>query len=251
MKRRLIVIGVGVGDPDYITLQAIEAIKRCNVFVVPNKGDEKSDLAKLRLDILRRVRPDTDYRLAPFDMPTRRSAGDDYRGAVDEWHDKIADQYATILKHGTDEREVAGLLVWGDPSLYDSTLRILTRLQARPDIDLDYDVIPGITAIQALTARHKVTLNNIGEPFVTTTGRKLVKDGMPEGNVVVMLDGELAFQSADPDLHIYWGAYLGTPDEILVEGRLGDVSEEIIQRRSAARARKGWIMDIYLLKRRD
>ncbi|MIL09781.1 precorrin-6A synthase (deacetylating), partial [Salmonella enterica subsp. enterica] len=148
------------------------------------------------------------------------------------------------------EAETGGLLVWGDPSLYDSTLRILDRLQARPDVHLDYDVIPGVTAVQALAAAHKVTLNNIGEPFVTTTGRRLGEGGMPQGNAVIMLDGELAFQSVDPDLWIYWGAYLGSPDELLVAGRVGDVADEIVRRRSEARARKGWIMDIYLLKRR-
>lgn len=252
MKRKLLVIGIGAGDPDYLTFQAAAAIHRCAAFLIPGKGEEKSDLSQLRLEILERVRPDKDYRLIAFDMPKRRAAGDDYRGAVDEWHDKIADSYAALLQTEISDREAAGLLVWGDPSLYDSTLRILARFDARPDVELDYQVIPGITAVQALAARHRVTLNNIGEPFLTTTGRKLGRDGMPpEGNTVVMLDGETAFQAVDPDLNIYWGAYLGTPDEILIAGRVGDVSDEIVRRRTEARARKGWIMDTYLLKRPD
>lgn len=250
MRRKLIVIGIGAGDPGYLTQQAAAAIARCQVFPIPGKGDEKSDLAQLRLEILRRVRTDDGYRLIPFDMPKRRAADDDYLGAVDEWHDKIADAYAVMLETGMSDNDTAGLLVWGDPSLYDSTLRILARLEARPEIELEYEVIPGITAVQALAARHKVTLNNIGEPFLTTTGRKLSQDGMPvEGNAVVMLNGETAFRSVDPDLDIYWGAYLGTPDEILIAGRVGDVADEIVRRRAEARARKGWIMDTYLLKR--
>lgn len=252
MRRKLIVIGIGAGDPTYLTLQAAEAIQRCDVFLIPGKGEEKADLVQLRLDILNRVRPAGDYRLVHFDVPKRRAAGDDYLGAVDEWHDKIADAYAVMLETGMTEDETAGLLVWGDPALYDSTLRILARLEMRPSVELNYQVIPGITAVQALAARHKVTLNNIGEPFVTTTGRKLAQDGMPgQGNAVVMLDGELAFMGLDPDLSVYWGAYLGTSDEILVAGRLGDVADEIVKRRAEARARKGWIMDTYLLKRPD
>ena len=59
---------------------------------------------------------------------------------------------------------VGAFLAWGDPSLYDSTLRILGLVAAR--VDIDYDVIPGITAIQALTARHRIPLNDVGEPVL-------------------------------------------------------------------------------------
>lgn len=250
MKRNLLVIGIGAGDPDYITLQAVEAMNRCAVFLIPRKGEEKSDLAQLRLDILRRAMRQPDYRLIEFDMPKRRAAGDDYGGAVDDWHERIADIYHKVLVEQIDDSEAAGLLVWGDPSLYDSTLRIIGRLERRPDVDLSYEVFPGITAVQALAARHRITLNDIGESVLTTTGRKLARQMPGEGNIVVMLDGELAFRTVDADMDIYWGAYLGTPDELLISGRLVDVTREIERVRTEARARKGWIMDTYLLKRR-
>lgn len=250
MKRKLLVIGIGAGDPDYVTLQAIAAMQRCDLFFLPMKGEEKADLSNLRLDILDRHLSGRTYRLAELDIPTRREAGSDYLGAVNDWHDAIARRYRQLFESQMSAEETAGLLVWGDPSLYDSTLRIVERLAREPDVELDYAVIPGITAIQALAARHRITLNDIGDPFLTTTGRRLVEAGMPEaGNAVVMLDGALAFTGLDPDLWIYWGAYLGTPDELLVAGRLGDVSDEIVRQRSEARQRKGWIMDTYLLKR--
>jgi len=66
-----------------------------------------------------------------------------------------------------------------------------------------------------------------------------------------MLDGEDTWRRfADQDVDIWWGAYLGTPDEILIAGRLKDVSEEIHRVRTAARERNGWIMDTYLMRRR-
>ena len=69
-------------------------------------------------------------------------------------------------------------------------------------------------------------------------------------NVIVMLDAQCAFKNVDDDaMEIYWGAFLGTPDEILVSGKLHERKEEIERLRSAARERKGWIMDTYLLKR--
>jgi precorrin-6A synthase len=67
-----------------------------------------------------------------------------------------------------------------------------------------------------------------------------------------MLDAEDSYrQFADQDINIYWGAYLGTPDEILIAGKLGDVAEKIRDVRSEARKANGWIMDTYLLRRND
>ena len=55
----------------------------------------------------------------------------------------------------------------------------------------------------------------------------------------------------DPEgIDIYWAAYLGTPDEILVSGPLSEVREEILSRHQEAASRKGWIFDTYLLRRR-
>ncbi|MNP63708.1 precorrin 6A synthase [compost metagenome] len=65
-----------------------------------------------------------------------------------------------------------------------------------------------------------------------------------------MLDAQDAYrQVADPDTEIYWGAYLGTADEILISGKLKDVADEIERVRKAARAAHGWIMDTYLLRK--
>jgi precorrin-6A synthase len=114
-------------------------------------------------------------------------------------------------------------------------------------LDFTYDVIPGITAIQALTARHRVPLNDVGEPVLITTGRRLREEGLP-GSAVVMLDGDCAFLGCPPATQIWWGAYLGTPDELLVDGTVGEVGERIAQVRADARERHGWIMDTYLLR---
>ena len=96
-------------------------------------------------------------------------------------------------------------------------------------------------------------LNRLGAPFLVTTGRRLSADGMPAGvdDVVVMLDGRTAFADLpDTDLDLYWGAYLGTPDEVLRHGDLHAVADEVVAVRAGLRERKGWIMDTYLLRRR-
>ena len=136
--------------------------------------------------------------------------------------------------------------------LYDSTIRNIEAIAASGRQSISYEVIPGITAVQALAARHGIPLNRIAEPVLLTTGRKLA-EGFPDGidSAAVLLDGEDTYRRfADQDVEIYWGAYLGTPDEILISGKLSDVAGEIHRRRAEARQKNGWIMDTYLLRRR-
>jgi precorrin-6A synthase len=149
------------------------------------------------------------------------------------------------------EEERGAFLVWGDPSLYDSTLRIIDRIIARGTVAFEYEVVPGISSIQALAARHKIALNRIGQPVHITTGRKISRR-LPDDSddVVVMLDAECSFKNiSDPEIDIYWGAYIGTEDEILVSGNLKRRMHEIERIRSEAKGKKGWIMDTYLLRR--
>jgi precorrin-6A synthase len=140
--------------------------------------------------------------------------------------------------------------VWGDPSLYDSTLRIVARVLERGHATFEYDVVPGVSSVQLLAARHRIVLHRVGEPVVVTTGRRLA-DHVARGddNLVVMLDGSLHCADLAGEWHIWWGANLGTPDEELVSGRLSDVMEEIRSARLRAKAARGWVMDVYLLRR--
>lgn len=241
-------IGIGCGDPRQLTLTAVDAINAADVILIPRKGEEKSDLAELRREICARVLTSSKPRLIEFDLPERDADRDDYRASVDDWHGAVAAVWSReISQHLGDSGRVA-LLIWGDPSLFDSSLRIARRLKPMPDIE----VISGITAIQALCAAHAMPLNEIGAPFLVTTGRRLREGGWPQAveTVVVMLDGGTAFQTLDPaGLHIWWGAYLGMARQMIFSGPLAEVGAEIVDARAEARAKHGWIMDSYILKR--
>ncbi|KIZ46497.1 MULTISPECIES: precorrin-6A synthase (deacetylating) [Rhodopseudomonas] len=249
--RKILVIGIGAGDPDFLTIQAVKALNRVDVFFVPDKGAEKAALRNLRSAICERFVERADYRTVAIDVPQRASSGN-YQDDVDRWHAELADLYQQRFEACLSDGQVGGLLVWGDPALYDSTLRIIERVRAK-GLALDYEVIPGISSVQVLAAKHRITLNQIGEPVLLTTGRKLA-EGFPDdaGSVVVMLDGTQAFaRLRDANLEIFWGAHLGTPDEILIAGPLDEVKDKIATIRQEARQRHGWIMDVYLLRRAD
>ena len=242
--RTIHVIGIGVGDPDFVTTQAIRALNDARVFFAMDKGEAKSDLVALRREICRRFITEPHYRFVDLPDPPR-SADGDYGRAVADWHTARAHLWSRAIEAELSDDGVGAFLAWGDPSLYDSTLRILDEVARH--VELRYDVIPGITAIQVLTARHRIPLNDIGEPVLITTGRQLRSTGL-SGSAVVMLDGDCAFRDCPPQTRIWWGAYLGTADELLVSGTVGKVGDRIAAMRAEARGRHGWIMDTYLLR---
>jgi len=244
VSRHIHVIGIGAGDPDYMTVQAIEALNDTQVFFAMDKGEAKSDLVALRREICQRFIREPGYRFVELPDP-KRSTDADYREAVFDWHAARTRIWATAISAELDPDGVGAFLAWGDPSLYDSTLRILDAVAA--EVEISYDVIPGITAVQALTARHRIPLNEVGEPVLITTGRQLRAHGLA-GSAVVMLDADCSFQACPADTRIWWGANLGTDDELLVAGTVGEVGPRIAALRAEARARRGWIMDTYLLR---
>jgi precorrin-6A synthase len=246
----LTLVGIGTGNPQHLTLQAVEALNGLDLILIPNKGAGKDDLAGLRRDICKRVIKSPGPAIVEFDLPQRDPATPSYRQRVDDWHDAIAEVWQKTIDQHLPRGGKVGFLVWGDPSLYDSTMRIAARLQARTEVSLR--VIPGITSIQALTASHAIPLNEIGDPVTITTGRQLREAGWPESanTLVIMLDGDCSFQSIDPEgVQIWWAAYAGMENEISLSGALHEAADEIIKVRAKARAEHGWIMDIYILRR--
>lgn len=244
----LLLIGIGPGDPRQVTYEAVDALRQASVFFVLDKGGDKDELVHLRKAILQRYRPEGGYRLVQVADPARDGPADDYLGAVQDWHRQRAALYAQLIEQEIGDGETGAFLLWGEPTLYDSTLRILGLVRER-GVALRLRVIPGISSVQALAARHQVPLNRIGEPLTVLPGRRLAGQGQID-NVLVMLDGQCAFARLDdPALMIYWGAYLGTADEVLIAGPLQAVKAQIVEVRERERARKGWIMDSYLLRR--
>jgi precorrin-6A synthase len=249
----VLVIGIGTGNPEHVTREAIHALNRVDVFLVADKGPEKDDLVGLRHAICETNISSHRYRFVGVADPPRHSDPDvdAYRSAVDSWHRRRAARYAEVIRSELGETGTVGFLVWGDPAFYDSTIRIV-ELMVETGADLALTVIPGISSLQLLAARHHLVLNRVGASIHITTGRRLLSEYDPSlGDVVVMLDGDLACRGlvADhPELEIFWGAQLGLSDETLVAGRLAEVIDELQSLRGALRARRGWVMDTYLLR---
>ncbi|HEY6876686.1 MAG TPA: precorrin-6A synthase (deacetylating) [Polyangiales bacterium] len=249
--RTILVIGMGAGHPEHVTMQAVRALNEVDVFFALDKGAAKHDLLALRHEICRRyIEAGRSYRFVEARDPVRDEQVTSYDARVDAWHGERVEILEKLFVDELPEDGTGAFLVWGDPSLYDSTLRMLERIVERAVVPFTYRVIPGISSVQALAASHRIALNRIGGAVHITTGRKL-GEAREQRDVVVMLDGECAFkQLPGEEYDIWWGAYAGSEYEILRAGRLSALRDEIERVRAAARAERGWIMDSYVLRRR-
>lgn len=259
--KQLQLIGVGAGDPEQLTLQAVSALRAADVVFVVDKsepGAGADHLARWREDLLRRHRPDGDYRVVTITDPRRNRAPHGqagYEQAVRDWHAARAGAYEEAFA-AVDDDAVGAFLVWGDPSLYDSTIRIVQDVLARGRVSFHWSVIPGVSSLHALTAAHRIVLHGIGRPVALTTGRRLADDGWPGrpgefDDVVVLLNSDLsALERLDPaDLTIHWAANLGTPGQALAAGPLAETLPRIEALREQVKREQGWVLDLYLLRR--
>ncbi len=249
--RRLVLVGLGPGDPELVTAQAARALNEVDYFLVADKTEQHpgtADLIAMREAICER-HVTGEWRLVHVPDPERdRDDPADYAAAVRDWHEARAQAFErALLEHEGD----AAVLVWGDPALYDSAIRLTDRIVERGVVDVRVEVVPGLSSVQLLAARHGLVLNTIGGPITITTGRRLLEDAADGDNLVVMLDGALtARRLPDPSAwRVWWGANLGSSDEVLAAGRLDEVADEIWARREQAQRARGWVMDTYLLRR--
>jgi len=241
---RIRVLGVGMG-PQHVTPEVADALRAADYVIAARKREEDGLLAARRA-----VAGTFGIEVIEVDDPERDRADPvDYPGAVAAWHAARVAAYERVLR---ERGGTAAFLVWGDPSLYDSTIRIVEKLAAR--LPAEYDVLPGISAPQLLAARHRIVLHEVGRPVHITTARRLreaITAG--QGNIVVLLGNGRELDGPDLDglahWSIWWGANLGTPAEELSSGRVGEVRPALAAARVRAKAAAGWVMDVYLLRR--
>ena len=249
IEMKIFLIGIGTGNINHLTLEAVKTLNDVDLILIPKKTSDTLDLLNLRQDICKKVIKRKQHNIIEFNLP-KRNLKIEYNMSVSEWHSQVAHIWKETINSFQGEKKNIGLLIWGDPTLYDSSIKIALTLINK----LDITIISGITSIQALMSAHTINMNEIGKPFFVTTGRFLKQRGLLFDNSrsFVMLDGSCSFQYIDiSKFYIWWGAYLGMDKQIIYQGTLSEVYKKIIKIRNEARLINGWIMDTYLLQKLD
>ena len=245
--KKVYIIGIGPGDPMYLTLEAYEIIKKAKNFIIPLKKGPKEELTKIREKVIEFCKQsDTNYRVIKVEFPEREKGGV-YKLEVESWRKEKVSILAKVLKD-VDE---ACFLVLGDPSLYDGHIEIFKEVNKHLPIEIE--VIPGISTINFLSAKHKISLTKVAESLLITTPRPLRKKKEISRNTLVFLDNYETFKlfKDESELMIYWGAYLGTEKEVLFNGKLSECWQKLVELRRKLKKKHGYIMETYLLTKKE
>lgn len=136
-KGKLYGIGVGPGDPELMTLKAINTIKKCDIIAVPKSGDNE----KVALKIAESAIGEINKEIIEVDMPMTRDEA--LRSAS---RDKAAEILIDHIKIGN----TVGFLTLGDPSIYSTYIYIHQRVVAKGH---SAEIIPGIPSFCAVSAK--------------------------------------------------------------------------------------------------
>lgn len=240
--RHLHVVGFGMG-PQHLTQEARASLARAD-HVLAFRKHSSDPLLAARREVCRRF----DLELVEIDDPARdRADPGDYPAAVRAWHRARAQAVAQVVRTRHSD---GAFLVWGDPSLYDSTLR-LVELVAGLVPGLSWSAVAGISAPSLLASRHRIVLHEVGQPVHLTAARHLAGAiAAGQRNIVAMLCSPATYDllAEHPRWQIWWGANLGAPSERLAHGRVGQALPAILTARAQAKAEAGWVMDSFLLR---
>ena len=136
--KTILLIGIGSGNPEQITVQAINALNRAKVLFILDKGYADDSLLRLRKEICERYIQGDDYRLLQVSDSPREDDPQSYERGILRWHQQRAALFDRLISEEVGPGQTAAFLIWGDPSLYDSTLRILELIIRNRPQAFDY-----------------------------------------------------------------------------------------------------------------
>ena len=165
-------VGVGPGDPEYMTLKAVRLIRENRVIAVPGQAAKESAAYKIAVQAVSEL---AEKELVPVYMPMVKD-----RKLIDAEHRKGAELLKTYLDRG----ENVVFLTLGDPSIYCTFSYIQHYLEAD---GYPVELVSGITSFCAAAARLNLPLAEWDEPIHIVPAVHKTEDRLEQdGNYVLM-----------------------------------------------------------------
>lgn len=186
---KLFCVGCGPGDPELLTIRALNLIKEADVIFVPTS---KSDKPSIALSIVAKyINKTTKIINLVFPMIKDKDSLKDY------W-----EKNTSVISQMVRTGKKTLYLTVGDPSLYSTWIYIHRELKKNHK-DIQIEIIPGITSIFAFAAESKISLvegnehlsivpacydlNKVKNTVKSSDTIVFLKDGRYFDNVIEML----------------------------------------------------------------
>ena len=211
----LIGLGVGPGDPDYVTVKGVKAIKTADVIFVPVGNDGEPGYAER---VVRHYAPHDNIVRLPFELG---NWADDYAQRISAW-----DAAAKPVVQALDDGKHCLFATIGDPNVF-ATFTYLARAVRRARPHTDIETIPGIMAMQALAAASGTVICEDTQTVALmplTLGMPAYINALETHDTVVAYKGgrkisevQAAIDSAGRTNDVVFGAKLGLPEQQVLD----------------------------------
>ena len=152
---KLYVIGVGPGDPELLTIKGMRILNSISCICVPKGREEGSSLA---LSIVSRIVDMDGKEIIEAHFPMRKTSDKEHSDELDIKWNKTVNIVLNKLNAGQD----MAFITIGDPTIYSTFFYLYDRLlEINPDLDIE--IIPGVSSINASAARAKISLGLANE----------------------------------------------------------------------------------------
>ena len=165
-------VGVGPGDPEYMTLKAVRLIRENQVIAVPGTAAKESTAYQIAVQAVPEL---AEKELVPVNMPMVKD-----RKRIDAEHKKGAALLETYLDQGKN----VVFLTLGDPTVYCTFSYLQHYLQAD---GYRVELVSGIPSFCAAAARLGIPLAEWDEPIHIVPAVHKTEDKLDQdGNYVLM-----------------------------------------------------------------
>ncbi len=141
---KLFCVGCGPGDPELLTVRAMNLIKDAEIIFAPTAREGKPSIALSAIE--RYINRSTKTNSLVFPMIKDKESLKDY------WK-RNAEEIANVVRSG---KKVVYLTV-GDPALYSTWIYIHRELKSSHK-DIEIEIIPGVASMFAIAAKAKMSL---------------------------------------------------------------------------------------------
>jgi len=157
-KSALNIIGVGPGDPELITIKAINTLKSSNFIFYPKVSYTDNSYA---LDIVKNYITFSENQLIPLEIEMKKGSGKNK-----EFYEENAKKIILKLK----ENFICSYITIGDPAFYSTYAGIynaIMKLSIFEKLDIEINIIPGIPSLN-------YSLSLIKEPYIIKNSSVLI-----------------------------------------------------------------------------